>query len=79
MVRLGTVSPRVLINVPVANYARALEHELARFVLVATISAFVTIVLFAAGSVFHYRNRGLAGTQVQSVPAPSPNMDSAPV
>ena len=79
VVRWGTLSPRVLVNYPLANYARALENELPRFVVVASISAFVTIVLFASGSVFHYRNRRFAGSEQRTTEQPLPNLDSAPV
>jgi hypothetical protein len=79
LVRLGTMSPRVLVNIPLANYARALEHGLPRFVLVATIATFVTIALFASGSVFHYQGRRFAGAEPKPVEQPAPNLDSAPV
>jgi hypothetical protein len=77
--RLGSGPTRLEITLPIVYYARALEHRLAEFVFVSSLSAFVTLVLFTTGSIVCYRNR-IYSDSPQPVPGtPIANLDSAPV
>ncbi len=75
--RMGSGPTRVEITLPIIFYARALDHRLAEFVFLTSLSAFFTLVLFTAGSVFCYRGRVFRDGEV-SIPAVA-KLDSAQV
>lgn len=69
----------VKLDLPIMLYARALETRLPEFALVFSLSIFVTLVLFAAGSVLCYRDRLFVRTFPPVVAEPVANPDSVPV
>lgn len=78
--KAGTGSIRgVKIDLPIMLYARALETRLPEFALLFSLSGFVTLVLFTAGSVLFYRDRLFAQPSPPVVAEPVANPDSVPV
>ncbi len=78
--KAGTGSIRgVKLDLPIMLYARALETRLPEFALLCSLSGFVSLVLFTAGSVLCYRDRVFARASAPVVTAPAANPDSVPV
>jgi hypothetical protein len=78
--KAGTGSIRgVKLDLPIMLYARALETRLPEFALLFSLSGFVTLALFTAGSVLCYRDRLFVPTPPPAVPEPVANPDSVPV
>lgn len=55
--RISAVTPHLAVDEPLVDYARTMEQTLAGFLLVASLSIFVTVVLLTAGAVASYRSR----------------------
>ena len=78
--KVGTGSMRgVKLDLPIMLYARALETRLPEFALLFSLSGFVTLVLFTAGSVLCYRDRLFLHPLPPLVAEPVANPDSVPV
>lgn len=78
--KAGTGSIRgVKLDLPIVLYARALETRLPEFALLFTLSGFVTLVLFTAGSVLCYRNPLLVRPSIPVAADPAASPDSVPV
>jgi len=78
--KAGTGSIRgVKLDLPIMLYARALESRLPEFALVFSLSGFVTLVLFAAGSVLSYRDQLFVRRSHPMAAEPVANPDSVPV
>jgi hypothetical protein len=58
--RAWAEAPPVMEDIPVADYARFMERMLPGFLVVVSLSLFVTIVLLTAGAVAFYEKRGSA-------------------
>ena len=78
--KAGTGSIRgVKLDLPIMLYARALETRLPEFALLFSLSGFVTLVLFTAGSVLSNRDRLFVRPPSPVVAEPVANPDSVPV
>lgn len=79
--KAGTGSMRLVkVDLPIIVYARALESRLPEFALLFSLSLFVTLVLFTAGSLACYRDRlFVQPSRTVAAAQPAPNPDSVPV